>query len=320
MTEQNKIKYYITGKHIDFNCYFNEKLDSYLDLFRQNDIKSIHFCGLFNQSINILPDNIESIKIGSINYYQPIKKLPKDLKSFQITIFTNVFAIDKFPENLNSLSINISAKSIEFQTKLLDLINTCCNLKKLKIVVDENWQIGFGNLPSTLEELEILNLSNYKDSLSNLPLNLKILRCGIMCSESNKDILQMLPHGVEKLYITGSISNVSLALLPISIKFLLIDMESNTSFITLYNLADSIEILEIINISYYKFPQFNRLLNTIKNLSSNIKEIHFSYKIDSEYSKGLNQAIELDIQRKIQKKLNILDRKDIKICNITTTD
>jgi hypothetical protein len=206
MNDHTRLKYKITNNHIIFFWDFNEKLDNYLDLFRQNNIKSIQFYSIYSQSIDILPDYIESIKIDSHKYLQPIKKLPKDLKLFEIRnnyadIFADIFAINKFPEYLSSLSITVARKSVEFQTRLIDLINTCSNLKKLKIVGDETWQVGFGNLPSTLEELDILNLSNYKDLLSNLPINLKIFRCGIMCIEGNKNILQMLPHGIEKILI-----------------------------------------------------------------------------------------------------------------------
>jgi hypothetical protein len=56
MTENTKMKYTITNNHIDFRCYFNEKLDAYLDLFQQYDIRSINFCSFFNHSIDILPD------------------------------------------------------------------------------------------------------------------------------------------------------------------------------------------------------------------------------------------------------------------------
>ena len=37
MTEHNILKYEITNNQIDFFWNFNEKLDNYLDLFKQND-------------------------------------------------------------------------------------------------------------------------------------------------------------------------------------------------------------------------------------------------------------------------------------------
>ena len=62
--------------------------------------------GFFSQSIDILPDNIESIKIDS--NVHTIRKLPKDLKSLQITckyrdILTDIFAIDKFQKVLSKI-------------------------------------------------------------------------------------------------------------------------------------------------------------------------------------------------------------------------
>jgi len=50
-------------------------------------------------------------------------------------------------------------------------------------------------------------------------------------------------------------------------------------------------------------------------LSSGIKEIHF--QIDSGYNKELEVSTELQIKRKLQKKFKVLNRKDIKISNIT---
>ncbi len=269
-------------------------------LIELKDYDGIYLGHYFNQSIDILPDNIKNIYWYDTTkeYDFQINKFPSNLEILDITLcddfesslnnpstFINCLIpetvkilklpyldikIPNLPLNVEVLEINNSKQINDF----INIINQLNNLKKLSICIrtndyDENIKqlVDLTTLPENLEFLEITNISNI--DLTNLPNNLKTLIIANRDADEkifhsiNKVNFDNLPAMLSELCIDCYSFNLPIDFLPNNLKKLTLSFTDFTQ--TLDNLPLNLEILEL-SIPIENYSQINFTPN-LKNLT-----------------------------------------------------
>ncbi len=229
---------------ICFPSYFNESLDEFTNVITK--FKKIWFFKCFNQSIDILPNDIEELRLGSdfsqtVNKYpvelknlvlycnipidnlpnievlrlygkfnSPIDNLPNSIKEIYIGGIFNQ-PIDNLPDSLIKLEIGTNYdEECLFDKEINNLPNS---IKHLVIKTKYNHKI---TLPDNLEYLEIYN-NNILPPI--LPSNLKVLK---LLGEFNQSIENLLPIGLEELefgpFFNQPIENEHKSFIPSTVK------------------------------------------------------------------------------------------------------
>jgi len=220
-----------TQSNYGMRLVYNEPVDSvFIDIIKEQNLKYIEFCPSFNQSIDNLPDCIETI-IFSVNseFNQPLDNLPSRLKHLEL--------YDEFNQPLDYLPVGLKT-----------------------LLINAYFNHPLNNLPSTLEHLQIKGEFNYP--LDNLPLGLKKLEImdiydnndyysKIIVRNYDKNItkfsypLNYLPDGLEYLDISAKIYNHKITKLPISMKKLIMHKNYCIDIESLENLKNKFPNVEI---------------------------------------------------------------------------
>lgn len=163
------MNYTITGEDtIEFEDDFNESLDQHIEALKK--IKHLKFGKKFDQSVDNLPENIETITFG-MEFNRPVDNLPGNLKGLKFEY--------RFNQNIDFLPASV---------KFLEL--------------GENFNRPLDNLPTGLETLIIK--STLVGCYNNLPRNLKLLSIdsGSQDFAGNQHFyLRNLPEGLTHFYI-----------------------------------------------------------------------------------------------------------------------
>lgn len=202
---------------------------------------------LFNENIDILPNNIKYLILG-YDFNQQIKKLPNDL---EILIFSYSFnnKIFSFPQKIQKLY---------FGNKFNQDIVVPSTLKYLFLGYDFNKKIIFN------ENLTHLGLS--KNFSQNLDLPFNVIFLDLELSKTNSNILDNLPDSIETLVISGySKDEHYMDNLPTSITNLIINNEYFNS--QLNNLPNSIKYLRLNPEYCQKFEKIPKNLKIIECLN-----------------------------------------------------
>lgn len=200
------------GHNQTVNLYFGEKFDQSIDNL-PDEIDTIFFGRYFNQKINKYPSQIKRIYFG-IHYNQYVDNLPNDLTHLKLG-FDFKKSVNHLPPNLVSLETGYSFN------EYVDC------------------------LPCNLESLILGN--NFNRPLDNLPLNLKVLH-----------LIQSKYQDLSDNYFKQSINY-----LPDSIE--VISMECVT-LPEITKLPKSLESIEL-NLQYYEYQDnLNKLLDQLPNL------------------------------------------------------
>jgi len=285
MTKIETDEYIIENGKISFIRDFNKLLDDYLHLIK--DCNEVLFVCSFNQSIDILPNNIKSITIENKKYDKPINKLPINLEKFSFHAefydFPNgkmlefprtlkhllwfcygceelEVALDDLPNYIESLELGIEFDSNELKHFI--------NLKSLHINIAD-FDDNLDNLPDTLLELCIQS-SEFNKPLDNLPPNLKEFELYNDMESIYDYSFDYLPITLEKLVLPNNYKG-NLDNLPNNLKSLTIGYEFSSS---LNNLPDSIEYIEWISIYEYK--------GKIMKLPKNLKEVVYGHNYETK--------------------------------------
>ncbi len=280
---------------ICFPTYFNENLENFLPILTK--FKKIWFFKYFNQSVDILPDSVEELRLGG-NFSQTINKYPSGLKKLvlfsdiQIDNLPNLEVlhllgnfintpinnlpdsikeiyiggdfnqpIDNLPNSLTKLQINDTYTSAcpFFRPEIRNLPNTITHLT-IKTQLDKPIV-----LPDSLEYLEIHFDGNYLPRV--LPPNLKVLK---LLGEFNSSIEGILPEGLEELQFGPKfncpLGNESGTFIPSTLKKLS-NYSSNFGMYVfsqdINNLPDNIQEINLHFVKYF---------GTITKLPSNLKK------------------------------------------------
>lgn len=185
---------------------------------------------LLNKNIIQIPNGHKKLVLNSYNFFQKINyKIPNDIE--EITLY-NVNDLNYLPINLKIINI----KSY-YNINIIKLLP-----KKLtKIIFDKsvnyNIKIEPGDLPKTLEVLELpFNFNKIIDK-NNLPNNLKSLKL----SYSYTKPIQNLPDSIEYLHLQGDSKILNL---PVNLKQIILNSEYKYLFsFGLYNLFSKFKII-----------------------------------------------------------------------------
>lgn len=148
-----------------------------IDYFPPN-LKVLILPIFYNQNINF-PNTLEYLELSQDYNHYPY--FPINLKVLIIKIFKNINnniynILDNLPISLISLSI--------YTDKIIRYDNLPCNLKYLRINIDLLYvKINLSNLPPNLEFLELNNIDEIEENISNIPLTLKIIKLSYYSSK-----------------------------------------------------------------------------------------------------------------------------------------
>jgi len=222
-----------TLQFIFFGDEFNQPIFNEYGSFLPNSLKKIYFGIKFNQQIankrgeSVLPEMLEEIRFGT-EFNQPVENeeksfLPENLKFIG---FGSNFdqKIDKLPGKIENLYFWDGMKMEDYQGYYYSTFNKPINnlpksLKKLTL--SEYFNQPVDNLPLSLEEIIFGGIFN--QPVDNLPLSLRKIKFGESFNKPTNN-------------------------LPNKIKYV-----SFWDIISINNLPDSIEEIEIENINYYSY-------------------------------------------------------------------
>ena len=174
---------------ITFGNNFNKPIGHYgYGSFLPSTLKTLEFFGKFNQSIDLLPDNLVNLHfMKNCEFNIMINKFPEKLEILRFG--------DNFNNPISTLPPNL--KILEFGDNFNQPINPYIYPKKLfTISFGKNFNNYIDDLPDNIENIKLGN--NFNMDVSNLPLNLKYIEFG-ECF--NKNIVDILPITIKKVYV-----------------------------------------------------------------------------------------------------------------------
>lgn len=188
----NNLKILKLGLRYNQNINLPEGLEQFIcvyehmDLWNQNivypkSLKKLILGNKFNQPLDNLPPNLETLMINSYIFNHPLDNLPYNLKHLIIISCSNFDkSLDNLPATLKSLVI------IGKYDQPLD--NLPIKLKTL--IIHSEYSHSLNNLPLDLQYLSLVFYSfQYDYTFDNLPPNLEYIIIKLIASYENKNII-----------------------------------------------------------------------------------------------------------------------------------
>jgi len=286
--------------HVIFNGDFNDDLtkkegDEIVSVFSQN-VKSLEFRGSFDKPLDILSPSIDTIYLECRRYRHPLDNLPDTLMGLQLghpreSRFGSLklkAVTRKLPDSLEFLSLALR------DLNNFELEKFPNNLKIFHFHYSEDLPFELPNLPQSIEELKLFDMTNYPFlnqslpnfkkiiagyffnlPLDNLPIGLESIVIRQLSNTSTiavgnfnqplcKDGKTVLPDGLEELRLETHVLTFPIVDFPKNLKKLYLDVNC---YYNLENLPEGLEDLTIFNRN--SFPDgcsFDNLPSSLKIL------------------------------------------------------